>query len=142
MNPANANPLNSLDGDGYDDYLYVNDNGAVLMWRNLQTNPISWGLPHLVADGVGVLARQVQFADVDGDGLLDYNVVGSVTGKTRTWHNLGFENDTIRWNTPLSFAGGVGTPGFTVRIAQASQSNWTFNIRSFNIISDDGRQAR
>jgi hypothetical protein len=80
-------------------------------------------LPHSVADGVGVLARKVQFADADGDNLLDYNVVGSVTGMTRTWHNLGFDNGIIRWNTPLSFADGVGTPGFTVRIAQASQSD-------------------
>ncbi|KAI0451451.1 SGNH hydrolase-type esterase domain-containing protein [Xylaria acuta] len=64
-----------LDGDGFDDYLYVNDQGAVVMWKNLGTDPISWGLPHLVADGVGVLARQVQFADTNGDGLLDYNVM-------------------------------------------------------------------
>ncbi|KAJ8111527.1 hypothetical protein ONZ43_g5602 [Nemania bipapillata] len=107
-----------LDGDGFDDYLYVNDQGAVVMWKNLGTNPISWGLPHLVADGVGVLARQVQFADTDGDGLLDYNVVGSVTGMTRSWHNLGFRDDgSIRWNTPLIFADGTG-PGFTIRLRE------------------------
>ncbi|KAI0540897.1 hypothetical protein GGR58DRAFT_511384 [Xylaria digitata] len=107
-----------LDGDGFDDYLYVNDQGAVVMWRNLGTNPISWGLPHLVADGVGVLARQVQFADTDGDGLLDYVVVGSVTGRSRSWHNLGFRSDgSIRWNTPLSFADGTG-PGFAIRITE------------------------
>ncbi|KAI1361353.1 hypothetical protein F5Y08DRAFT_314931 [Xylaria arbuscula] len=107
-----------LDGDGFDDYLYVNDQGAVVMWKNLGTNPISWGLPHLVADGVGVLARQVQFADTDGDGRLDYVVVGSVTGKTRSWHNLGFRDDgSIRWNTPLSFADGTG-PGFAIKITE------------------------
>ncbi|TGJ87370.1 hypothetical protein E0Z10_g1365 [Xylaria hypoxylon] len=107
-----------LDGDGFDDYLYVNDQGAVVMWKNLGTNPISWGLPHLVADGVGVLARQVQFADTDGDGLLDYVVVGSVTGRSRSWHNLGFRDDgSIRWNTPLSFADGTG-PGFAIRITE------------------------
>lgn len=96
-----------MNGDGLDDYLYVNDQGAVVMWRNLNTIPISWGLPHLVADGVGVLARLVQFADTNGDGLLDYNVVGSVTGKTQSWHHLGFRSDgSIRWNTPLDFADG------------------------------------
>ncbi|GAW16078.1 hypothetical protein ANO14919_055010 [Xylariales sp. No.14919] len=108
-----------LDGDGFDDYLYVNDQGAVVMWKNLGTNPISWGLPHLVADGVGVLARQVQFADTDGDGLLDYVVVGSVTGAARSWHNLGFRDDgSIRWNTPLSFADGVGVPGRSIKITE------------------------
>ncbi|KAJ8127625.1 hypothetical protein O1611_g6011 [Lasiodiplodia mahajangana] len=108
-----------LDGDGYDDYLYVNDQGAVVMWKNLGTNPISWGLPHLVADGVGVLARQVQFADTNGDGLLDYVVVGSVSGNARSWHHLGFrDDDSIRWNTPLSFADGVGVPGRSIRITE------------------------
>ena len=119
----------SLDGDGLDDYLYVNDEGAVLMWKNLNTIPITWSLPHLVADGPGVLARQVQFADVDGDGLLDYNVVGSVTGITRTWHNQGFKDGTIGWNTPISFADGVGNPGFTVRIAQVSQPHLFYTYK-------------
>ncbi|KAI0908236.1 hypothetical protein F4823DRAFT_599838 [Ustulina deusta] len=108
-----------LDGDGFDDYLYVNDQGAVVMWKNLGTNPISWGLPHLVANGVGVLARQVQFADTNGDGLLDYVVVGSVTGSARSWHHLGFREDgSIRWNTPLSFADGVGVPGRSIKITE------------------------
>ena len=111
-----------MDGDGFDDYLYVNDQGAVVYFKNRGTNPISWGLPHLVADGVGVLARQVQFADTDGDGLLDYVVVGSVIGGARSWHNFGFQKDgSIRWNTPLSFADGVGVPGRSVKITDVSQ---------------------
>ncbi|KAF2787072.1 carbohydrate esterase family 3 protein [Melanomma pulvis-pyrius CBS 109.77] len=97
-----------LDGDGFDDYLYVNDQGATVMWRHLGTNPPTWGYPYLVADGVGVLAQDVQFADTNGDGRLDYVVVGRVTGSARSWHNLGFRDDrSIRWNTPLSFADGM-----------------------------------
>ncbi|KAH8164209.1 hypothetical protein CIB48_g4019 [Xylaria polymorpha] len=108
-----------LNGDGFDDYLYVNDQGAVVMWQNRGTNPISWGIPYLVADGVGVLARQVQFADTNGDGRLDYVVVGSVTGAARSWHHLGFREDhSIRWNTPLSFADGVGVPGRSIKITE------------------------
>ncbi|KAI0114417.1 hypothetical protein GGR51DRAFT_577451 [Nemania sp. FL0031] len=109
-------------GDGFDDYLYVNDQGAVVMWAKLGTNPLSWGLPHLVADGVGVLARQVQFTDTNGDGLLDYVVIGSVTGMARSWQHLGFrDDDSIRWNTPLSFVEGVGVPDRSIRIVEASR---------------------
>ncbi|CAM1506043.1 Fc.00g056840.m01.CDS01 [Cosmosporella sp. VM-42] len=115
-----------LDGDGLDDYLYVNEQGAVVYWKNLgtasETGTPSWGLPHLVADGVGVLPQDVQFADTDGDGFLDYVVVGRVTGMSRTWHNLGIQGSgddvSIRWNTPMSFADGTGSAGFAIKITE------------------------
>ncbi|KAL3454210.1 hypothetical protein BJX65DRAFT_301996 [Aspergillus insuetus] len=97
-----------LDGDGLDDYVYVNDQGATVMWRFRGLEAPFYEPATLVADGVGVLAQQVQFADTNGDGLLDYVVVGSTTGSARTWHHLGFRDDgSIRWNTPLSFADGM-----------------------------------
>jgi hypothetical protein len=102
------------------------------MWRHLGTNPPSWGIPHLVADGpVGVNAQNVQFADTNGDGKLDYVVVGTTTGMTRTWHHLGFRDDgSIRWNTPLSFADGVGSIGSAIRITEASHSSRINNLPS------------
>lgn len=114
-----------MDGDGLDDYLYINDQGAVVYWKNLGTGSAigapTWGLPHLVADGVGVAAQDVQFADTNGDSLLDYVVVGRVTGITRSWHNLGFRDDmSIRWNTLLNFADGVGSRGSAIRVTEAS----------------------
>lgn len=129
-----------MDGDGLDDYLYVNDQGAVVYWKNLGTGSAtgapSWGLPHLVADGVGVAAQDVQFADTNGDGLLDYVVVGRVTGMTRSWHNLGFRDDmSIRWNTPLSFADGVGSRGSAIRVTEASLIIGVQNmLRPFNVV--------
>lgn len=120
--------LHSLDGDGLDDYLYVSDTGSVVMWRHLGTNPPSWGIPYLVADGVDVLAQDVQFADTNGDGRLDYVVVGRTTGRTRSWHHLGFRDDgSIRWNTPLSFADGVGSVGSAIRVTEASQACFIFS---------------
>ena len=113
----------SLTGDGLDDSVYVNEQGATVMWRNLGTNPPSWGLPHLVVDGVDVLPQDVQFADTNGDGRLDYVVVGRTTGRTRSWHNLGFRSDgSIRWNTPLNFADGTGSVGSSIKISEASSS--------------------
>ncbi|KAL4867215.1 hypothetical protein BDV12DRAFT_198425 [Aspergillus spectabilis] len=108
-----------LDGDGLEDYLYVNERGAVMMWQHLGTNPPTWGLPRLVADGVDIAPEYIQFADTNGDGRLDYVVIGRTTGSARSWHHLGFREDgSIRWNTPLSFADGVGTPGRTIRITE------------------------
>jgi hypothetical protein len=62
-----------LDGDRLDDYVYVHEGGAVVYWKNLgngdATHQPDWDLPHLVADGVGVLPQDIQFADTNGDGL-------------------------------------------------------------------------
>ncbi|KAL2830891.1 hypothetical protein BDW59DRAFT_158326 [Aspergillus cavernicola] len=97
-----------LDGDGLDDYLCVNDQEATVMWQFRGLEAPLYELAKLVADGVGVLAQQVQFADTNGDGRLDYVVLGSTTGAARSWHHLGFQEDgSIRWNTPLTFADGM-----------------------------------
>ncbi|KAJ4183363.1 hypothetical protein NW755_009854 [Fusarium falciforme] len=108
-----------LDGDGLDDYIYMNNYGATVWWKNLGTLPITWGPATLVADGpAGVIPQDVHFADTNGDGKLDYVVVGRVNGQTRTWHHLGWRDDgSIRWNTPLSFAERTGSTGSAIRIA-------------------------
>ncbi|KAL4797550.1 hypothetical protein BDV19DRAFT_387353 [Aspergillus venezuelensis] len=125
-----------LDNDGLDDYIYVDNQGATVWWRFRGANedPIL-AAPVKVADGVGVRANQVQFADTDGDALLDYVVIDSITGAATTYHNLGFrgENATdgapgsIQWDKPRSFADGVAgdepaekVPGRSVRLAEAS----------------------
>ncbi|KAG9238982.1 hypothetical protein BJ875DRAFT_415175 [Amylocarpus encephaloides] len=109
-----------LDGDGFDDYLYLSPRGSVVMWRNLQTNPISWGLPKLVANKAeAVVPSNIRFADINGDGLLDYIVVDPVSGGGRMWANLGVQGDgSIRWNTPEVIASGASTgPGYAIQIA-------------------------
>ena len=111
-----------MDGDGLDDYIYVGPDGATIMWRNSGRDPpTGWEPPIKVADGVGVMAQDVQFADTNGDGHLDYVVTSRVHGSVQTWHNLGPQKDgTIQWNTPLSFADGTGSAGHAIRIADAS----------------------
>ncbi len=96
------------------------------MWSNKGTDPMTWGNHRLIAEGPGVIPEEVQFADTNGDGNLDYVVVSRVNGRSRSWHNLGFidgdkVNGAIRWNTPLSFADGTG-PGFAIRIAEVRHS--------------------
>lgn len=84
-------------------------------------NGPQWRPPLLVADGVGVAPRDIQFANTDGKDGLDYVTVGRIDGKATTWHNLGFRENaqgerSIRWNTPLPFADGTA-PGDTIRLA-------------------------
>lgn len=108
----------SLDGDGLDDYLYVHEQGYVVMWKNLNTNPVSWSLPHLVASPKEhVLSPVVHFADTNGDGAVDYVVIGQETGSARVWWNLGPRDDeSINWREPVPFADGTG-PGAAIRLA-------------------------
>ncbi|KAH7161956.1 hypothetical protein B0J13DRAFT_430718 [Dactylonectria estremocensis] len=106
-----------LNNDGLDDYLYINETGAVVMWAHQGGDEPSFANPTLVADGVGALPQDIHFADTNGDGRLDYVVVGRATGLSRSWHHLGFRDDgSIRWNTPLSFADGTGAVGSAVMI--------------------------
>ncbi|KAL4967872.1 uncharacterized protein BDV14DRAFT_197515 [Aspergillus stella-maris] len=134
-----------LDNDGLDDYIYVDDQGATIWWRfnGANEDPIL-AAPIKVADGVGVRANQVWFADTDGDMLLDYVVIDSITGAATTYRNLGFrgENATdgatgsIRWGKPRSFADGVAgdepvgkVPGRSVRLAEMTgDDRWDYLV--------------
>jgi hypothetical protein len=89
------------------------------MWENQGTNPISWGKPIQVAGGVGVLARDVQFAATNDDGKLYYVVVNRINGSVWSWHNLGVQSDgSIHWGTPVSFADGTGSSGFAIKVSR------------------------
>jgi hypothetical protein len=48
---TSVSPRCSLTGDGLDDYLYINTNGAVPMWKNKGTIPPFWGSAQLIAAG-------------------------------------------------------------------------------------------
>ena len=69
-----------IDGDGRDDYLHVDSNGAVTMYWNTGRAPdeganagqVQWVGLGVIATGVGARGDQVHFADLDGDGRADY----------------------------------------------------------------------
>ncbi|CAH0045932.1 unnamed protein product [Clonostachys solani] len=107
----------SLDGDGLDDYVYVGEQGATVVWKNMGTVPITWGAPRKVADGPGVLPQEVHFADVTGDGKLDYVSVHRITGHTRAWLHRGWEAGGDLWQGPVVLANGI-QPGHAVKIAE------------------------
>jgi hypothetical protein len=108
-----------------DDYLYINTNGAVLMWKNKGTIPPSWGAPQLIAAGPqkGVWGTEIQFGDTDGDGKMDYVHVDRINGVAEVWRNLGFREDgSINWAAPTPWAQsiGKGVAGYNIRVVDVS----------------------
>ncbi|WP_169980493.1 GDSL-type esterase/lipase family protein [Microbispora sp. H10836] len=66
---------------------------SVQVWQNGGPKPSGgdwyWIPGGQVASGVGVDGRQIQLADLDGDGRADYLDVDPRTGATRAWTNFG-----------------------------------------------------
>lgn len=114
---ANTFVIASLNGDGFDDYLYVNDQGKVAMWTHLKTNPPSWSAPVLVADKQDpVDPRDVRFADLNGDGRVDYIVIDRVNGAGWVWYNRAMNPDgSVLWGEKTLFATGR-SPGHAIRL--------------------------
>lgn len=113
-----------MTGDGVVDYLYVDVNGAVVMWKNQGGTPITWGPATKIADGPskGVWFTEIQFADADGDGAADYVAVDRFTGESYWWRNLGPRADgSIAWDYPASFADGTWSVGSNIKIVDVSQ---------------------
>ncbi|ROO87305.1 VCBS repeat protein [Actinocorallia herbida] len=84
-----------LDRDGDDDYLVIKDDGAIDGYVNnggdlTGTGGITpgWTPVGQVAQGTGVAADQIHFADLDGDGDDDYLTL-QYTGPVQGWRNDG-----------------------------------------------------
>ncbi|MFJ9691831.1 FG-GAP-like repeat-containing protein [Kitasatospora sp. NPDC101183] len=89
-----------FDGDGKADYLTVNQDGSVSVWLNKGGDGHGgWQSLGQVATGLTTDPTRVRFADFDGDGKADYEVIepdGSVrvylnkfTGGQGSWQDLG-----------------------------------------------------
>jgi lysophospholipase L1-like esterase len=82
-----------VNGDGRDDYLVVDANGAVDAWINDgagKPNSPGWISRGRIASGVGAAGRLVRFADINDDGRDDYLVVAD-DGAIDAWLNAGGE---------------------------------------------------
>ncbi|CZR50217.1 uncharacterized protein PAC_00089 [Phialocephala subalpina] len=115
-----------FDGDGKDDYLWVDVNGAASLWLNggqgSDGNWI-WNSKGKIATGVGASREDVHFADIDGDGKVDYLWVDRLSGETRMLKNGGEGGDgNWIWTFKGEIATGVGTNGAVVRFADLSGS--------------------
>ncbi|KAK1448624.1 hypothetical protein CMEL01_07939 [Colletotrichum melonis] len=99
--------LADMDGDGKDDYAYIDDNGAIWLWYHQGDADTS-----MVIDGI-------RFADIDGDGIEDYVWLHPDTGAPTVFLNKGpNDDDALGWlwspvNNGNPIASGAG-PGNTV----------------------------
>lgn len=116
-----------IDGDGRDDYLWLDGNGAVTAYINggpSASQPGGWlWLPQgVIATGVGAARQDVQFADINGDGKADYLWVGRIDGTVNLWYNGGPGSDKWIWYPAGEVATGTGSNGQSVMFADTTGS--------------------
>lgn len=110
-----------MDGDGKDDYVWLDANGAAYLWLNGGTGKDGkwiWTPKGKIATGVGAVREDIRLADIDGDGKADYLWVDQTTGATKMWRNGGVGSDgNWIWTPQGEIATGVGAVGSLVRFA-------------------------
>ncbi|KAF7359595.1 SGNH hydrolase [Mycena venus] len=126
--PSTAVRFADLNGDGRAEYLWLDEQGAVQGFLNLGSSGtgtdgamIQWLPAGQIASGVGALRRQVQFADLNGDGRAEYLFVHD-DGSVDAWLNLGGPDDgphaaNVAWFPAGQVAAGIGKDGAGVRFA-------------------------
>ncbi|KAJ7301912.1 lipolytic enzyme, partial [Mycena albidolilacea] len=84
-----------LNGDGRAEYLWLDEQGVTTAFLNLgsgqtgnNAGQVQWLSLGVIAAGVGASRRQVQFADLNGDGRAEYLFVHD-NGSVDAWLNLG-----------------------------------------------------
>ncbi|KAL2828335.1 hypothetical protein BJY01DRAFT_255398 [Aspergillus pseudoustus] len=85
-----------LNGDGFDDYIYVADNGEVEGFINLGSRNADgvwrWKGLGRIAGGVGATNETLQLVDLNGDGRADFCIVNQETGEVTGWWNTGISD--------------------------------------------------
>ncbi|MEW1779599.1 FG-GAP-like repeat-containing protein, partial [Streptomyces sp. NPDC086777] len=125
--PGSKIRLADYDGDGFDDYWVLNDDGTVDLWTNAGTP--NWTSLGRVAGGIGRTSGGVVLADLNADNRADYLYINS-DGSVEAWLNTG----TGGWSAQGKIAGGVGQPGSKVRIADYDGDGKA----DYWVLNDDG----
>ncbi|MGW7449082.1 FG-GAP-like repeat-containing protein [Kitasatospora sp. NPDC054795] len=105
-----------FDGDGRADYIAVGANGAVDVWLNRGGDGRGgWQPAGQVATGTTTDVGRVRFADFDGDGRADYEVIDP-DGSVHVWLNKGGDGQG-GWQPLGRVAAGLTTDPGRVRLA-------------------------
>ncbi|KAI4182509.1 MAG: hypothetical protein LQ346_006572 [Caloplaca aetnensis] len=113
-----------LNGDGRAEYIYVQDDGSLLVYLNTGSQDsgpnagvINWSLQTQTSAGIASARSQTVLADINGDGQSDYLRVSRTDGSVDESMNNGGQDTgpnaaVINW-TPLStpITNGGGTSG-------------------------------
>ncbi|KAL4946967.1 SGNH hydrolase-type esterase domain-containing protein [Aspergillus filifer] len=101
-----------IDGDGRDDYLWVDDDGAATLYLNTAgdtADDVVWMPQGVIATGIGEDGDGVRFADMNGDGRDDYLWI-SDDGKVTCYLNTpGDSPGKPTWVPKGEIASGVGS---------------------------------
>ncbi|KAL8910761.1 MAG: hypothetical protein Q9171_003973 [Xanthocarpia ochracea] len=119
--------LADLNGDGLDDYVVLGANAGVRLYTNngLQSDGQHWNWVPFnnfeeIATGAGAKREMIHFADMDGDGKQDFNIVEPKSGAIVLYKNGGQQPDgKWTWIPALDgkpIATGLG-PGKLIRLA-------------------------
>ncbi|KAF9880547.1 putative carbohydrate esterase family 3 protein [Colletotrichum karsti] len=102
-----------IDNDGLDDFICIAPDGAMFVSRNMGGNPPKFeSLGQARGPTLGYKQEHVRLGDIDGDGRLDYCVVGD-DGNIRCWRNGGVGKMPEYWQDmgsgqPVFLAKGMG----------------------------------
>ncbi|KAL3470226.1 hypothetical protein BJX99DRAFT_264439 [Aspergillus californicus] len=102
-----------IDGDGRDDYLWVDDEGAVTAYLNTagaSADDVVWMPQGVIASGIGEDGDGVRFADMNGDGRDDYLWVSDDGRVTCYLNTAGDSAGKPTWVPKGEIASGVGSP--------------------------------
>jgi FG-GAP-like repeat len=111
-----------IDGDGFDDYIFIHPNGGTTIYRNvfsqesLKADRVWVPMPEADASGIGQRPEEISFHDINGDGKADYIWTKSIDGSAYVWIN-NYPNKPT-WLEKGQIAGGVGTSGQNIRYAK------------------------
>ncbi|KAH7230214.1 uncharacterized protein BKA55DRAFT_696746 [Fusarium redolens] len=123
-----------LNGDGRADLLWVDDKGAVTAYINSGSSDtganaakVGWLPPGVIANGVGANRSNVHFADLNGDGRVEYFWVHD-DGSVGCWLNAGGPDNgpnagKVSWIPQGKIASGIGKDGDGVRFADLNDDD-------------------
>jgi len=129
-------------GNGRADYLWLDPNsGDVTAYLNTgPLNPnnmsaacqVGWESAGIIASGFTVgsdsqALAAARFADMNGDGRMDYCVLSYVNGNVSVWHNEPGTGGNISWTPVGVIATGVGDDGRTVQFGDLNgDGRWEY----------------
>lgn len=128
-----------INGDGLADYLWLDPTtGDVTCYLNTgplnkgsatDAGKVGWVSKGIIATGFtsrGDLSS-ARFADMNGDGRMDYCVLSFVNGNVTAWYNNPGTNGSIIWTPVGEIAKGVGDDGRTVQFGDLNgDGRWEY----------------